>query len=511
MKKYKKIFTIIFSLIIVMSLSITAVAADTIGGDTPPTTPMITVPAVGDNSAHTYDVYQVLKGEVERDSNSLTVLTDALWGKNAVTTDESKIADAIKELQEAQKLTTDIDKLKIIKKYVDLTSERYGRVSAGNPLEVEPGYYVIVDKGHDGNGQTAAGEGLSLYITQIVGNVEISPKKGHTTSEKKVQDDEANTQGWNDSADYDIGDQVPFKLSAIITDDYANYTHGYKLTFHDTLSSGLTLIQNLDKDKYPGFKDSIEVKIGEKSIDEEYYEVKIGDQCGDKCSFEVVFSDLKQIQDIKAGSKIDVYYKAILNENAVIGANGNPNKSHITYTNNPNDEQAGENGKTVEDTVIVFTYELEVNKYANEVSEDNKLKGAEFSLYKGDTLVKTITGTDSSTFTFSGLDAGLYTLKETKTPEGYNTMKDMTIEITATHTLNSSTPALESLTVTPANAFTVDKSAGKISGNIINYSGATLPTTGGMGTTIIYIIGGVMVVGASLLLITKRRMRGANR
>lgn len=502
----KKIFAMIFSVIIVMSLSITAFADGDPGNrDTgTPTIPMITVPAAGDNSAHKYDVYQVLKGEVEKDSKGLTVLTNALWGKNATENDETKLAEAIKDLQEAQKLTTDIDKLNIIKKYVNLNSEKYGSVSAGAPLEVEPGYYVIVDKGHDDNGQTAAGEGLSLYITQIVGNVEISPKKGHTTSEKKVQDDELD--GWNDSADYDIGDEVPFKLSAIITNDYANYTYGYKLTFHDTLSSGLTLIQNLED-----YNDSIEVKVGNKTIDSQYYEVKIGTQCSDGCSFEVVFDNLKQIQGINAGSRIDVFYKAILNEDAVIGATGNSNTSHITYTNNPNDEQAGENGKTPEDTVIVFTYELEVNKYANEVDEKNKLNGAEFSLYKGDKLVKTITGTESSTFTFSGLDAGTYILKETKTPEGYNTMKDMTIQITASHDLESDKPLLRSLAVTPANAFTVDKETGKISGNIINYSGATLPTTGGMGTTIIYIIGGVMVVGASLLLITKRRMRGANR
>ena len=128
---------------------------------------------------------------------------------------------------------SDTEKLTEIQKYVKLDSEKFGTVSNGNPLTVPTGYYLIKD-----NGPVNDGEAYSLYVVQIVGPTTISPKVGTTTSDKKVDDkNDSNTTEdattWQDSADYDIGDAVPFKLSATIAQDYANYTHGYKLTFHD--------------------------------------------------------------------------------------------------------------------------------------------------------------------------------------------------------------------------------------------------------------------------------------
>lgn len=125
---------------------------------------------------------------------------------------------------------SDTAKLTEIKKYVDLESTAIGTVSAEHSLDVAPGYYLIKD-----NGPVNDTEAYSLYIVQVVGPTTISPKTGTTTSQKKVKDTNDSvadsTTGWQDSADYDIDDAVPFQLKATIAQDYNNYKI-YKLTFH---------------------------------------------------------------------------------------------------------------------------------------------------------------------------------------------------------------------------------------------------------------------------------------
>lgn len=236
----------------------------------------------------------------------------------------------------------------------------------GNSVLVDSGYYLLVDKGHGGDGSTAEGEGLSLYLVQIVGDMTVAPKKGHTTSDKKVMDDDnATGNDWQDSADYDIGDVVPFRLSAIVADDYTNYTNGYKLVFHDKKSNGLTFN-----------KSSVVVKVAGETLTNPanaapYYEV-VTEGLDDDCTFEVRFPNLRKISTVSNGTLIEVFYNSTLNEDAVIGQGtdplnqGNPNVSYITYTNNPYDEQFSDNGSTPEDKVTVFTYELIVNKFANQ-------------------------------------------------------------------------------------------------------------------------------------------------
>ena len=143
------------------------------------------------------------------------------------------------------------------------------------------------------------------------------------------------------------------------------------------------------------------------------------------------------------------------------------------------------------------------------------LKGAGFTLYKKNasgTYVAVsgeIKGNDMTTFTFSGLDDGDYKLSETTTPAGYNTISDIEFTITAEHEINSDNPALTSLNGNVSSGvitFTPNTSGGSLTTDVINQKGSTLPSTGGMGTTLFYIIGGVLVVGAAVLLIVKRRM-----
>ena len=487
MKHMKKLASFLLALVMVFSLATTAFAADT----------TITAPA---GSTRTYDVYQIFTGDL-----SGKVLSNVKWGKNGTgTVGEAVPQDTLDALAKVNSLS-DTEKLAAISKYVNLNSEKFGTVSDGSPLNAPTGYYLIKD-----NGPVGDGEAYSLYVVQIVGPTTISPKVSTVTSEKKVDDknDSNTTQDevkWEDSADYDIGDDVPFQLKATIAQDYDNYKV-YKLTFHDKESAGLT------------FKpDTVVVKIDGTTVDSSKYEV-VTTGLTDGDTFEVRFADLKSTA-AKAGSVITVEYSSTLNDQAVLGSTGNPNTMHVTYSNNPNDEQGGENGKTPDDTVIVFTYKVVANKvtknpdYDPEVEGSEQyipLKGAGFTLYKKNASGKYVAvgsevkGDEMTTFEWKGLDDGDYKISETTTPAGYNTIADIEFTITAEHDVLSDNPTLTSLS--GGNKFTDEVSTGAVSADIENNAGSTLPETGGIGTTIFYVIGSILVLGAVVLLVTKKRM-----
>jgi len=241
------------------------------------------------------------------------------------------------------------------------------------------------------------------------------------------------------------------------------------------------------------------------------------------CTFEVRFANLKDIASVEAGSIISVEYTSTLNDQAVIGSTGNKNTSHVTYTNNPNDKQAGENGETPDDVVIVFTYKTIVNKVTKNPNYDPKvegseeyipLKGAGFTLYKKnasgiyEAVGSELKGEDMTTFTWSGLDDGDYKLVETTTPSGYNTIADIEFTISAGH-VDGDIPYLNTLSGNVASGtatFTAVVNDGSLSTDVVNNSGAQLPSTGGIGTTIFYVLGSVLVIGAAVLLVTKKRM-----
>lgn len=201
---------------------------------------------------------------------------------------------------------------------------------------------------------------------------------------------------------------------------------------------------------------------------------------------------------------------------------------HLEYSNNPNDTQGGEIGKTPDDTVIVFTYKLIVNKTK---SNGDALAGADFKLekknsdgtYTAVTRKTTATvdpekneipvadnaGKTATRFTFTGLDDGEYKLTETTTPAGYNTIAPIEFTVTAEHTILSDNPALTTLNGNPVSGeitLTPSTDNSSLSTNIVNQAGTELPETGGMGTTILYVIGAILVIGAGILLVTKKRM-----
>ena len=497
MKHARKPASLLLALIMVFALATTAFAAEN------------TTISAPEGSTHTYDVYQIFAGDLHEG-----VLSNIKWGKNGTGTKGNAVDQTTLDALAAVNGKSDTEKLTEIQKYVKLDSEKFGTVSNGNSLTVPTGYYLIKD-----NGPVNDGEAYSLYVVQVVGPTTISPKVGTTTSDKKVDDkNDSNTTEdtttWQDSADYDIGDAVPFKLSATIAQDYANYTHGYKLTFHDKEDTGLTF--NASSVKV--YVDGTEITSGFTVVTE---------NLGDDCTFEVRFANLKEITSVHAGSVISVEYTSTLNNQAVIGSTGNKNTSHVSYTNNPNDEQTGEGGKTPDDVVIVFTYQTIVNKVtknpAYDASKDTEktgtdsdgnkefipLKGAGFTLYKNASGTYEAVGSelkdeDMTTFAWSGLDDGDYKLVETTTPSGYNTIPDIEFTITATHDVTSNNPTLTSLS--GGDKFTGVISTGVVSANIENQSGAQLPSTGGIGTTIFYVLGSVLVLGAAVLLVTKKRM-----
>ena len=184
---------------------------------------------------------------------------------------------------------------------------------------------------------------------------------------------------------------------------------------------------------------------------------------------------------------------------------------HMEFSNNPNNEQGGETGKTPDDKVIVFTYKTIINK----VDPDGQpLKGAEFKLEKkvGEEWVeKAVVKNDAgTTFTFKGLDDGVYRLTETVTPEGYNTMNPNPLEFTisATHEETAVEPKLLTLSGNPKSGdVTFDSSLenGTLTTNIVNKSGSSLPETGGMGTTVLYAAGTLMILAAAAFLVMKKK------
>lgn len=262
------------------------------------------------------------------------------------------------------------------------------------------------------------------------------------------------------------------------------------------------------------FKEITKVTADGTTLTKDQYQVTTTEKDG-KTVLSIVITDVKAVADITQDeNKVVVEYNATLNENAVIGSAGNTNDVELTYSNNPNATGDGttkpaDTGKTPKDTVKVFTYQTIINK----VDQDGKaLSGAEFTLVKknkdGSTKnVDVVKNAEGKSFTFKGLDAGNYVLEETKTPDGYNTIKAIEFTIDADYDKEADDPQLTKLS--GVAKFDANKADGSLKADIVNRKGSLLPSTGGMGTTILYVIGSILVLVAAILLITKKRMDAA--
>ena len=455
----------------------------------------------GPKNGHTYEAYQIFTGDLADGK-----LSNVKWGsataKNgtAVTDAELKtVTDlASKSVNDNAQATANA-----IAAYLTSDAQPTATIDDTNPTaQVPSGYYLIKDK----NNTVPDGQAATTYIVTVAGNVTITPKSDVPSFEKKLKDTNdttGETSDWQDSADYDINDAVPFKLEGTVASNYADYDT-YYFAFHDVEENSLTFN-----------KDSVKVYVDDTEITSGYSVVTEG--LTDGCTFEVKFANLKTIDGVKAGSKIRVEYTSTLNENAVLGKHGNVNKAKLQYSNNPNDEQGGETsptGETPWDNVIVFTYKTVINK----VDDKNQpLKGAEFTLSKkmkngSTTTVAVVKDSEGTTFTFNGLDDGDYVLTETKTPAGYNKIDDITFTVTANHTITwegedrdtiltslSGNAASGEITFTPTD----DKS--ELDTSVVNKPGSSLPETGGMGTIVLYAAGAVLVIVAGVYFGLKKK------
>ena len=560
MKHMKKVFALMLAVIMTLTMSVTAFAAKD-------TAHQIAISSdAGQKEDHSYEAYQIFVGTYDTTSKQLQ---NFAWGDGVNTTGlltELKTTDATSPYygcdtaaKVAAVLNGKDDDSPEAKAFAEAVSKNLvdakKKTSTGNKTSgytidvVGDGYYFIKDS----TDSLTAGDTYSSFMLQVIGDTTVKAKDSTTQSQKQVKDADdtaGTTTEWQDSADYDIGDKVPFKLTGKVAADYDKYT-AYVFTFHDEEGDGLT------------FNNDAKVYVDGQLITEGYQVKTTG--LTDDCTFEVQFANLKSITSVKAGSVITVEYTSTLNEDAVVGQKGNPNKSHIEFSNNPNGDQSG-TGTTPDDTVIVFTYKSTVTKYDE---TEQPLNGADFTLYKEvqstypgaqtgaaikatlDAKVKaddleatkyyvqvgaapTATGatqlgekTGDSTgnvFEFNGIDDGTYVLVETTIPSGYNAWSSAKFVVEATHApsaevdfdtgkvAGSETYVLTQLTGDPLfgdegdGTVTLAAEKADLDVTIVNKSGSTLPETGGMGTTRLYVIGAILVVGAGIILVTRRRM-----
>ena len=493
----------------------------------------VTVPSDGILKNHTFTAYQVFSGN-EVDG----ILTDVQWGSGINSADflaalkadttygglftDCTDAAAVAKVLGDNNTNTDLANAVAELAYANKTGTGTALTSGENTLA--DGYYLVVDTTAD----VGEGGAYNASLLQVVGNINITVKTDAPTVEKKVLEDDKYNQdggygtGYNDVADYNMGDAVSFHLIGSVP-DMSRYDT-YKYIFHDTLSAGLTLNE-----------DSIKVYVASDKAGTDKTEITGWTKAVNGQSFTVSFTDLKTVSGVSQGKYIIVEYTATLNQNAVVGLDGNPNTVYLEYSNKPDQSGSGDTnntGNTPEDKVIVFTYELDTTKVDGR-NNTNKLEGAEFKLHNADNkwaIVddegkvtswtdkeedgSTLTSDANGLFKVIGLDDGTYYLKETKAPTGYNLLSsEITVVITAT-TTNGQTwtdgqasSALTKLEVTAdGTAGTGDTSTGIAGITVANNKGSTLPETGGMGTTIFYVLGTILVLGAAIMLIAKKRM-----
>lgn len=496
------------------------------------------------NTKHDYGAFQIFEGVISKDNPTLS---DVNWGRN-ITEPDIFLAKLKEDPTIGGKFETDFtaqDVLAVISKWHDSddNSIAFARVvchylypdANANPTPVatdhtgginipKSGYYLIVDTStfSDDDFYHAYNSFFLLNVPQTPYVVLVNHKVVKPTVEKEVYDnpDGTSTGGFGSSADHAINEKFQFQLTATLPDSTNrayDYYDKYSVIFHDTLSEGITY----DKDDE---LDSVVIKSNGNTYnitDSSKYTIDTTD-LESQNSF-VVNIDVKACAkdagfDLNNGATITVTYTAHLNEKAYVntvgGGTDNKNSVYLEYSNNPRISTSLDH--TPESEVRVYTYQLNNTKYRDDDTPGNELAGAGFRLYSGKDctkeqeikLKKNITdgtyspyfGTDAGDEMFSdehgqfnvkGLDAGTYYLRETTPPAGYSACPDTTIVISATHDGNR-----------------VNLESSKLYTTIINNKagGITLPSTGGIGTTLFYVVGGGLMVAAIVLLVTKKRM-----
>ena len=493
------------------------------------------------NTKHDYGAFQIFDGVISKDNETLSGVD---WGQNITEPDifldnlklDSTIGNQFSNAKTAQ------DVLMVISKWHDSDDDSiaFARVVCSylypaadakpKPVRTDhtgginipkPGYYLIVDTStfSDDDFYHAYNSFFLLNVPQAPYVVLVNHKVVKPTVEKEVYDnnDIGSTGGWGSSADHAINEPFQFRLIAKLPASENNgraydYYKKYTVCFNDTLSDGITF-DKLDKVEIANVDGGNPQVIDAAN----YTRNPNGSQ-----SFKLSIDNVKTCAaaaglNLNEGATITVTYTAHLNEKAYVniagGGTDNKNRVYLEYSNNPRISTSLDH--TPESEVCVYTYQLNNTKYHDDDTTGNELAGAGFRLYSGKDCTKeqeiklkknTTDGTYSpyfgadagdemfsdehGQFNVKGLDAGTYYLKETTPPAGYSACADKEIVISATHTeYNVSLSGNLSTTI-------INKKAG----------GITLPSTGGIGTTLFYVVGGGLMVAAIVLLVTKKRM-----
>ena len=488
------------------------------------------------NGTHGYSAFQIFKGVISKANPTLSGVD---WGQNITEPDiflanlknDPTIGEKFETAATAQEVLAVISQwsnsddnsiafARVVCSYLypnaDAKPEPVITDHTGGINIPKSGYYLIVDTTYfnPGDYYHAYNSFFLLNVPQVPYVVPINRKVVKPTVEKEVYDnqDGTNEAGFGSSADHAINEEFQFKLTATLPanpDRAYDYYDEYMVTFCDTLSAGITF------DRW----DTVVINNGGADIPipaENYY--------SDASNQDLTLS----IEDVKTcapglnlnnGATITVTYTAHLNEKAYVNTAGgasnteNKNSVYLIYSNNPRSSAFFD--RTPESAVCVYTYQLNNTKYHDDDTQGNELEGAGFKLYSDADCknevelyqdgefyypIKNATGKEAvemksaanGQFNVKGLDAGTYYLKETTPPKDYNACADKKIVISATHTEYNVILSGES----NLNNKIINKKAG----------GITLPSTGGIGTTIFYVVGGGLMVAAIVLLVTKKRM-----
>lgn len=496
-----------------------------------------------DKATHVYKAYKIFGGDIQADGSIKEIVwVDAAKAAvlQALTDNAVTCADDSAKTVAAELNGLTAEKLKAVARSLAGANLGTGtEITSGAASTLADGYYLFVDTATSANGEDYATSFPMLQVYDASEGLEITTKGKFPTVEKKIKENVKTgawdtDSGYNDTADFCIGDTVPFKLVGTIPDaETLGYYEKYKYVFHDTLGPEFTLLNASGAEiTAPTALAAADftVTVAGKPVTSGYTVSATG-----TTEITITFDDLKEFgTDAELGGKtVVVTYNAKLNEHAKIGKPGQTNEVYLEYSNNPSNigEGTPDTGRTPTDKVIAFTYELDVTK-KDSVDKTILLAGAKFYLLNregkyakvesgklvawGAEADATLLETDGSgALSIAGLDDGAYTLWEQAAPEGYSLPEGEAAKTAFTisaDTSNSQTDndidgeELAELKITVAGTESAGN-AGKVAMDVLNSSSSQLPSTGGIGTTLFILCGSVGAAMTGIYLVSKKRTK----